>query len=43
MHAGTGREVYMKSVESFMEDMERPERVRDNRPVYRTHNEEYIR
>lgn len=36
-------EVYMKAVESFMEDMKTTESARDNRPVYRTHDEEYIR
>ena len=36
-------EVYMKAVENFMEDMKTPENAKDNRPVYRTHNEEYIR
>lgn len=36
-------EVYVKAVESFMDDMKTPESVRDNRPVYRTHDEEYVR
>lgn len=36
-------EVYMKSVESFMKDMKKPESAKDNRPIYRTHNEEYVR
>ncbi len=36
-------EVYMKAAESFMEEMKTPERAKDNRPVYRTHNEEYMR
>lgn len=36
-------EVYMNAVESFMEEMKVPERAKDNRPIYRTHNEEYVR
>ncbi len=36
-------EVYMRAVENFMEDMKTPENAKGNRPVYRTHNEEYIR
>lgn len=36
-------EVYMKAVESFIEDMETPENVRNNRPVYRTHDIDYER
>jgi len=33
-------EVYMKAVESFMEEMKIPENARNNRPVYRTHDED---
>lgn len=36
-------EVYMKAVESFMEDVEPEERARENRPVYRKYDEEYVR
>lgn len=36
-------EVYVKAVESFMEDMESEERARDNHLMYRTQNEEYVR
>lgn len=36
-------EVYVKAVESFMEDMELEERTRENRPMYRARSEEYIR
>ncbi len=36
-------EVYVKAVEKFMEEMNMTESVRDNRPVYRKHNEEYQR
>lgn len=36
-------EVYVKAVESFMEDMEPEERTRENRPMYRARSEEYIR
>lgn len=36
-------EVYMKAVESFIEEMKTPESAKDNHPVYRTHNEEYVR
>ena len=36
-------EVYVKALESFMEDMESEERARDNRPVYRKYDEEYQR
>lgn len=36
-------EVYVKAVENFMEDMKKPESAKDNRPIYRTHNEEYVR
>ncbi len=36
-------EVYVKAVESFMEDMEpEEERTRENRPMYQRQNEEYI-
>lgn len=35
-------EVYVKAVESFMEDMEPEERTRENRPMYQRQNEEYI-
>ena len=36
-------EVYVKAVESFMEEVKMPESVKDNHPVYRTYNEEYAR
>lgn len=36
-------EVYIKAVESFMEEMKTTESARDNRPVYRTYNEEHVR
>ena len=36
-------EVYVRAVESFMEDMKTEERTRDNRPMYRTHDKEYVR
>ena len=36
-------EVYVKAVESFMEDMKTEERTRDHRPVYRKYDEEYVR
>lgn len=36
-------EVYMKAAENFMEDMKAPENVRNNRPVYRTHDMDYER
>lgn len=36
-------EVYMKAVESFMEDMKTPEIARDNRSVYREYGGEYMR
>lgn len=36
-------EVYVKAVESFMEDMESEERARDNHLMYRTQNEKYVR
>ena len=35
-------EVYVKAVESFMDDMEPEERTRENRPMYQRQNEEYI-
>ena len=35
-------EVYVKAVESFMEDMEPEECTRENRPMYQRQNEEYI-
>ena len=35
-------EVYVKAVESFMEDMEPEERTSENRPMYQRQNEEYI-
>lgn len=36
-------EVYVKAVESFMEEMKTPESAKDNHTVYRTYNEEYTR
>ena len=36
-------EVYVKAVENFMEEMKMPENARNNCPVYRTHNEGYVR
>ena len=36
-------EVYVKAAESFMEEMKMPENARNNRPVYRIHNEGYVR
>ena len=36
-------EVYVKAVENFMEEMESKECTRENQPMYRTHNEEYVR
>lgn len=36
-------EVYIKAVESFMEEMKMTECTRDNCPVYQTHDEEYVR
>ena len=36
-------EVYMKAVESFMEELKPTESARYNRPMYRTHNEEHER
>lgn len=36
-------EVYMKAVESFMEEMKKPERTRENHSVYRSYDEEYVR
>ncbi len=35
-------EVYVKAVESFMEEMKSEESVRYDRPVYRTQNEEHV-
>ena len=35
--------MYMKTVESFMEEVKKPESTRDNRPVYRTHDVDYER
>lgn len=35
--------MYMKAVESFMEEVKKPESTRDNRPVYRTHDVDYER
>lgn len=32
-------EMYMKAVESFMEEVKTPESTRDNRPVYRTYDD----
>lgn len=32
----------MKVVESFMEDMKAPESAKDNHPMYRRYNEEYV-
>lgn len=36
-------EVYMKAVESFVEEMKLEERTRESRSMYRTRNEEYVR
>lgn len=36
-------EVYMKAVENFMENMKTPENVRNNHPVYQTHDVDYER
>lgn len=36
-------EMYMKAVENFMENMKTPENVRNNRPVYQTHDVDYER
>jgi len=36
-------EVYVRAVESFMEDMKTEEHTRENRPMYRTHDKEYVR
>ena len=36
-------EMYMKAVESFMEEIKASENVRNNRPVYRTHDMDYER
>lgn len=36
-------EVYMKSVESFMKEIEPTESARHNCSIYRTHNEEHVR
>lgn len=36
-------EVYVKAAENFMENLESEERTRENRPMYRTQNEEYVR
>ena len=36
-------EVYMKAVESFMEEVKTTESAKYNRPMYRTHNEEHER
>ena len=42
MHAGQA-EVYMKAVESFVEDMNTPERARDSCPVYKADKDEWNR
>ena len=36
-------EVYVKAVESFMEEMKMPENKKNNCPVYRTHDIDYER
>ena len=36
-------EVYVKAVESFMEDIKTEERTRENRPMYQAHDKEYVR
>ena len=36
-------EVYMKAVESFVEDMNTPERARDSCPVYKADKDEWNR
>lgn len=36
-------EVYIGAAENFMEEMKTPESAKDKRPVYRIHNEKYIR
>ena len=36
-------EVYMKAVESFMEELKPTESAKYNRPMYRTHNMEHER